>query len=155
MIWSGCDWMKNNKAILVVLATLSFLLVYPATATQNIVIQPHTYQVLKVNFHATTTYSDGTYTPSQLVNIYKDAGYDVLAITDHSTVAGYGEAYTEGTNIGLTVVRGEEVTCSWSDVSPKHVVALFINQSVGISGNSNVEIPVIFDAIHAQGGIGI
>lgn len=143
------------KILLAIFAVFSLLSVCFASADQNPAIQPHTYQVLKVNLHAHTTYSDGTYTPAQLVNIYKNAGYDVLAITDHSTVAGYGEAFSEGNIVGLTVIRGEEVTCSWSDGSQKHVVALFINQSVDISGNSNVEIPVIFDAIHARGGIGI
>jgi hypothetical protein len=143
------------KVLFVVFAVFSFLSICFASAAQTHIIPPHTYQVLKVNLHAHTTYSDGTYTPAQLVDIYKNAGYDVLAITDHSTVAGYGEAFSEGANIGLTVIRGEEVTCLWSDGSQKHVVALFINQSVDISGNSNVEIPVIFDAIHTQGGIGI
>ena len=126
-----------------------------ASADQTPVIQPHTYQVLKINLHAHTTFSDGTYTPAQLVNIYKDAGYDVLAITDHSTVNGYGEALIEADKVGLTVIRGEEVTCSWSDGSQKHVVALFINQSLNIATNSDIEIPAIFNAIHAQGGIGI
>jgi hypothetical protein len=153
-VYVGVDSVKY-KILFVVFAVFSLLSVCFTSTAQNPVIPPHTYQILKVNLHAHTTYSDGTFTPAQLVNIYKDAGYDVLAITDHSTVAGYGEAYTEGTNIGLTVIRGEEVTCSWSDGSPKHVVALFINQTLGISGNSNVEIPVIFDAIHSQSGIGI
>jgi hypothetical protein len=143
------------KILLAIFAVFSLLSVCFASADQKPIIQPHTYQILKVNLHAHTTYSDGTYTPAQLVNIYKGVGYDVLAITDHSTVAGYGEAFSEGNNVGLTVIRGEEVTSSWSDGSQKHVVALFINQSIGISGNSDVEIPVIFDAIHAQGGIGI
>src|SRR4030042_3868681 len=122
--------MKENMIVLVVLVTLSFFSVCFAVTTQNVANQTDVYQVLKVNLHAHTTYSDGTYTPAQLVNIYKDAGYEVLAITDHSTVAGYGEAYSEGTNIGLTVVRGEEVTCSWSDGAQNNVVPLFIKQLV-------------------------
>jgi hypothetical protein len=143
------------KILLAIFAGFSLLSVCFVATAQNSVIQPQTYQVLKVNLHAHTTYSDGMYTPTQLVNIYKNAGYDVLAITDHSTVAGYGEAFSEGNNVGLTVICGEEVTCSWSDGSQKHVVALFINQSVDVAGYSDIEIPVIFDAIHAQGGIGV
>jgi len=143
------------KIVLAIFSVFSLLSVCFTSAEQNPVIQPNTFQVLKVNLHAHTAYSDGTYTPAQLVGIYKNAGYDVLAITDHSTVAGYGEAFSEGNKVGLTVIRGEEVTCSWPDGSQKHVVALFINQSVDISGNSNAEVPVIYDSIHAQGGIGI
>lgn len=147
--------MKKNTVVLAVLVLLSFFSVCFAATTQNNLIQPHTYQVLKVNLHAHTTYSDGTYTPAQLVDIYEDAGYDVLAITDHSTVAGYAEAVSEGDKVGLTVICGEEVTCSWSDGSYKHVLALFINQSAGFAEDSDVEIETIFDSIHAQNGIGI
>jgi hypothetical protein len=147
--------MKKNTVVLVVLLSLSFFSVCFAVTAQNVANQTDVFQVLKVNLHAHTTYSDGTYTPAQLVNIYKDAGYDVLAVTDHSTVAGYAEAASEGEKIGLTVVCGEEVTCSWPDGSYKHVIALFTNQSVGFAEDSDVEIPVIFDSIHAQNGIGI
>ena len=147
--------MKKKAVVLVVFLMLSFFSVCFAFSGQNIANQTDVYQVLKVNLHAHTTYSDGTYTPTQLVNIYKDAGYDVLAITDHSTVAGYAEAASEGEKVGLTVVCGEEVTCSWPDGSYKHIIALFTNQSVGLAEDSDIEIPAIFDSIHAQNGVGI
>jgi len=37
----------------------------------------------KANLHSHTTRSDGKLTPSELCAIYRDAGYNVLAITDH------------------------------------------------------------------------
>jgi PHP domain len=147
--------MKKNKSIVAVLAFLSSLSFCFAATTQSPMIQPCTYEVLKVNFHAHTTYSDGTYTPAQLVDIYTDAGYDVLAITDHCTLAGCAEAVSEGEKTGLTVICGEEVTCSWADGSYKHILALFINQSVGFAEGSDLDITTIFDSIHAQTGIGI
>jgi hypothetical protein len=84
----------KHKILFVVFAVFSLLSVCFTSTAQNPVIPPHTYQILKVNFHAHSTYSDGTYTPAQLVNIYK-AGYDVLAITDlHGSWL--WEAYSEG-----------------------------------------------------------
>ncbi len=145
----------KHQTLLTAIVAFSLLSIFLTSAAQNPTTQPQTYQVLKINLHAHTTYSDGTYTPTQLVNLYKDQGYDVLAITDHFTTEGYEEAYTEGTRIGLTVIRGEEVTCTWPDGSPKHVIALFTNHSLNIPEDSNTETQEIFDFIHSQNGLGI
>lgn len=37
----------------------------------------------KANLHCHSTYSDGTCTPSELKQMYKEKGYSILAITDH------------------------------------------------------------------------
>jgi PHP domain len=147
--------MKKNGAILFFLMIISLLPACFASSAQSPSPTVTSYQILKVNLHAHTNYSDGTYSPSELVDIYKDAGYDVLGITDHNTVAGYEEALSEGKKVGLIVVCGEEVTCSWSDGSWKHVLALFTNKSIGVAEGSDVEVEAIFDAIHTQNGIGI
>ena len=39
----------------------------------------------KAQFHAHTTASDGSWNPHQVVDRYHDAGYRILAITDHDT----------------------------------------------------------------------
>lgn len=47
----------------------------------------------KANLHAHTTVSDGKTTPSEQVNQYRQAGYDVLALTDHyktNDISGFG-----------------------------------------------------------------
>ncbi|MBQ2710022.1 MAG: CehA/McbA family metallohydrolase [Clostridia bacterium] len=41
-------------------------------------------QFYRGNLHCHTTCSDGDYTPEESVEIYKKAGYDFLAITDHN-----------------------------------------------------------------------
>ena len=40
----------------------------------------------KANFHCHTTESDGKLNPLSVVKFYKQAGYDILSITDHRTV---------------------------------------------------------------------
>ena len=40
-------------------------------------------QPLLCELHAHTTFSDGALSPSELVDLYGSAGFDVLAITDH------------------------------------------------------------------------
>ena len=40
----------------------------------------------KANFHCHSTESDGKLDPLSVVEFYKQAGYDILSITDHRTV---------------------------------------------------------------------
>jgi len=147
--------MKKNTITLIFLTMAYFFSMCLTSTAQSPSPPSNPYQILKVNLHAHTNFSDGTYSPSELVDAYKAAGYDVLGITDHSTVSGYEEALAEGEKVGLIVVCGEEVSCSWYDGSWKHVLALFTNESTGIAEGSDVEVTDIFDAIHAQNGIGI
>ena len=39
--------------------------------------------LLKGNLHSHTTCSDGALSPEELVQVYRDLGYDFIAITDH------------------------------------------------------------------------
>ncbi|NTV21846.1 MAG: phosphotransferase, partial [Chlorobium limicola] len=40
-------------------------------------------QWLYCDFHIHTTWSDGEYSPGEVVSLYGEAGFDVIAITDH------------------------------------------------------------------------
>ena len=42
----------------------------------------------------------------QLVELAKGRGLELLAVTDHDTIAGVGEARQAGAALGLTVIRG-------------------------------------------------
>lgn len=62
------------------------------------------------DLHTHTTASDGQYAPSQLVKLAKDQGLSVLAVTDHDTIAGVEEAMAAGKAVGVTVIRGVELS---------------------------------------------
>lgn len=47
---------------------------------------------IKLDLHIHTCYSDGAYTPSEIVLRYKAQGYALIAITDHDTIDGVTEA---------------------------------------------------------------
>ncbi|MBQ9097730.1 MAG: PHP domain-containing protein [Clostridia bacterium] len=61
-------------------------------------------QMLKGGLHCHTTRSDGALSPEQIMNVYKDLGYDFLAITDHRkyNLTNYAP------EIGLTIIPGME-----------------------------------------------
>ena len=62
------------------------------------------------DLHTHTTASDGQYTPGELVRLAKERGLQALAVTDHDTIAGVAEAQRAGSALGLTVIRGVELS---------------------------------------------
>jgi 3',5'-nucleoside bisphosphate phosphatase len=64
----------------------------------------------RIDLHTHSTASDGTDPPAGLVAAAAEAGVDVLAITDHDTTAGWGEA-AAALQPGMTLVRGAEFSC--------------------------------------------
>jgi len=87
----------------------------------------------KVDFHIHTYGSDGIYSPSEVVNIYRNAGYDIIAITDHNIISYYDEAKTAGDAVGMTVIKGEEITEEFVDGTMLHIIALFITEKIDIA----------------------
>ena len=65
---------------------------------------------MRIDLHSHSTASDGTDSPAQLVVAAARAGLEVLAITDHDTVAGWNDAL-DARPTGLTVVPGAEFSC--------------------------------------------
>lgn len=62
------------------------------------------------DLHTHTTASDGQYAPAELVRLAKKRGLSILAVTDHDTIAGVAEAQRAGTELGVTVIRGVELS---------------------------------------------
>jgi len=66
---------------------------------------------VRIDLHTHSDRSDGTTTPKELVSRAGKRGIDVLALTDHDTTEGWGEAAEAAAHEGLTLVRGIEVSC--------------------------------------------
>lgn len=62
------------------------------------------------DLHTHTTASDGQYAPAELVRLAKQHGIQVLAVTDHDTIDGVSEARCTGDALGLSVLRGVELS---------------------------------------------
>ena len=67
---------------------------------------------MKIDLHAHSTASDGTESPADLVAAAKAAGLTMLAITDHDTTSGWGEAADAAIQLCVQLVRGIEISCS-------------------------------------------
>lgn len=62
------------------------------------------------DLHMHSTASDGQYSPGDLVQMGKEKGLAVLALTDHDTFSGTGEAIAAGQRLGVRVLRGVELS---------------------------------------------
>jgi predicted metal-dependent phosphoesterase TrpH len=65
---------------------------------------------VRIDLHTHSRASDGTQSPRELVRAAADAGLDVLALTDHDTADGWNEAVDAADEVGLTLVRGMELS---------------------------------------------
>jgi predicted metal-dependent phosphoesterase TrpH len=62
----------------------------------------------RIDLHTHTNYSDGTFSPREAVSLARDRRIDVLAVTDHDTTRGLGEAFEAGADLGVEIVPGVE-----------------------------------------------
>jgi len=62
-----------------------------------------------IDLHTHTTFSDGSLTPTQLVEAAAAMGLTAVAITDHDTVDGLPEALAAGKRLAIEVVPGVEI----------------------------------------------
>ncbi len=68
-----------------------------------------------IDLHLHSTYSDGTYTPEELVKMARDKGLKAISITDHDTVDGTSEAVSAGDVYGVRIIPGVELSVFWDD----------------------------------------
>jgi hypothetical protein len=61
---------------------------------------------LHIDLHTHSNCSDGSLTPAELVELAATAGVEVLALTDHDTVAGLDDAQRAAGVHGLKLVPG-------------------------------------------------
>ncbi len=97
--------------------------------------------------HCHTLASDGMVTPAELVDAAVKAGLDLIAITDHDTMANAREVKERGEAEGLVVVMGQETTTVWP--AQTHILGWFLEKR--IKRSMSVEDTV--KAIRDQGGL--
>ena len=78
-----------------------------------------------IDLHTHTTASDGSCSPSELVELAKAIGVEALAVTDHDTVAGLAEAHQAADQRNLELINGVELACS-AAVGTLHMLGYFI-----------------------------
>lgn len=63
-----------------------------------------------LDLHIHTTASDGSLTPTQVVQLARKKGFSLIAVTDHDTMGGVAEAMEAGKKYNVDVVPGVEIS---------------------------------------------
>ena len=84
----------------------------------------------RIDLHSHTNYSDGGLSPQTLIDRASNYQIDVLAITDHDTIAGLdiAQTYIDEKNIPLTLITGIEISTQWQGFEI-HIVGLNIDKN--------------------------
>lgn len=67
---------------------------------------------LRIDLHLHSTCSDGVETPTHVMEVAREQGLDVVALTDHDTTSGWDEAREACARLGMTWVPGIELSAS-------------------------------------------
>ena len=79
---------------------------------------------LRCDLHSHSVFSDGTYTPQELIAEAKRLGL-IVALTDHNTAAGLPDFMAAAQELGVTAVPGVEFSTEYKG-RELHLVGLFI-----------------------------
>ena len=77
------------------------------------------------DLHTHSVYSDGTFTPEELISAAKQAGLAAVALTDHNTVAGLPCFLAAAQGSGVEAVPGVEISTDYGE-KELHILALFV-----------------------------
>lgn len=78
--------------------------------------------MFRADLHCHTTFSDGTFTPEELLCHAKEIGLSGLAITDHDTIDAYTVAPKIAKELGLKLGSGAEFSCHFKQKNV-HILA--------------------------------
>ncbi len=67
----------------------------------------------ETDLHCHTTASDGSLSPTELVQLAAKLGLKGLGITDHDTIQGWEEAVEAGENYQIRILKGLELNTNW------------------------------------------
>jgi len=81
---------------------------------------------MKVDLHNHSYYSDGVFSPNEVVRFADDAGCDLFALTDHDTTDGIDEAQNMADKLSVDLVTGVEISAFWRNMTI-HIIGLDID----------------------------
>jgi hypothetical protein len=100
----------------------------------------------KANLHTHTTESDGKFTPDAVIDLYREHGYTVLALTDHARVTWPWQKFDrEAANLGMVDIQGNEIS------KTHHINSYFCGYKN--AGSDSEE--VVLTGILEQGGVAV
>jgi len=108
---------------------------------------------MQIDMHCHSYYSrDGISSPEALLRQAKKRGLDGIALTDHNNTRGWQRAEKAADELGLLLIKGEEIKIKENNETIGEILAYFINREINPKGK---KIEQIIKEIKDQGGIAI
>ncbi len=95
---------------------------------------------MPADLHIHTNFSDGMFSPEEIVRKARDAGLTVISITDHDIIDGIEPAVEEGKKLGVRVIPGIEFTTDLQDAE-LHILGYFIDHKAEMAERPVTEDP--------------
>jgi len=84
------------------------------------------------DLHLHSTYSDGSDTPYELVDKAHAFNCEVIALTDHDSTDGYEEARKRASELGMTLIKGVEMSIPARQLGTFHVLVYLPSEDTTI-----------------------
>jgi len=112
----------------------------------------------RIDLHLHTTHSDGSLRPTEVLQLARRATVTALAITDHDIVTGIPEAIAAGTELGIEVIPGVEIS-SYIGNSELHILGYcidwkdpeLIRRLAALRESRHIRNPQIIERLRALG----
>lgn len=82
---------------------------------------------MNIDLHIHSSYSDGAYSPSELILLAQQQNIGTLAIADHDSVAGIASGITAGHLCGIEVIPATELSVQFNAYNDVHLLGYGIN----------------------------
>ncbi len=80
----------------------------------------------RIDLHAHSTVSDGSFSPEEVVHMATEAGLDGFALTDHDNIGGVPTAIDAGKREGILVIPGVEISAEYPQ-GTCHILGYFFD----------------------------
>ena len=81
---------------------------------------------MNVDLHNHSYYSDGVFSPTEVVRLADEADCNLFALTDHDTTDGLSEAQQMAEELSVNLVLGVEISALWRNMTI-HIVGLGVD----------------------------
>ena len=75
-----------------------------------------------VDLHSHSTASDGTFTPTEVIELAQRHGLSAVALTDHDTIGGVAEASVAAEKLGIDFLPGIEISAEFPAPGTLHIL---------------------------------
>ncbi len=83
---------------------------------------------MTIDLHIHSTFSDGTKSPIEIIELASKNGLSAISLTDHDTMRGTRDMVRGGEKVGIEVVPGLELSVV-HDGSPIHILGYFVDEN--------------------------